>query len=268
MSKMDAVVTTRLDLGSEFKFKCHKDIECFTKCCSNIEILLTPYDVLRLKKRLGLSSSQFLTKYTYTKVDEQSSHPYAMLKMMNEEEQKCPFVTEEGCEVYTDRPANCRYYPIGQGTLKKDGKDGPYEDEFYFFVSEPHCLGYKEDKKWTIRSWRVDQEMDVYDEMNRDWKAIQLRRNQPGRPELDDRKKTQFYLASYDLDEFKRYIFESKFLNVFDIDNETIEKIRTDEIELMKFGAKYIKYVMMLEQTLKVKDEVLAAGENISPKNT
>ncbi len=211
---------------------------------------------------------EFLTKYTYTKVDEQSSHPHAMLKMTSDKDRRCPFVTEEGCEVYTDRPANCRYYPIGQGTLKKEGKDGPYEDEFYFFVSEPHCLGYKETKKWTIESWRVDQEMDVYDEMNREWKALQLRKNLPGQPELDDRKKTQFYLASYDLDEFKRFIFESKFLDVFDIDSETIGKIRESEIELIKFGVRYIKYIMMLEQALKIKDEVLEEGKKKAPGKT
>ena len=71
----------------------------------------------------------------------------------------------------------------------------------------------------------------------------------------------QFYMASYDADSFRRFIFESNFLNVFDIDKETVEKIRTDEVELIKFGAKYIKYVMMLEETLKVKEEVLKARE-------
>ena len=61
-------------------------------------------------------------------------------------------------------------------------------------------------------------------------------------------------MASYDLDRFRRYIFESDFLNVFDIDDETIEKIRDDDVALIQFGVKYIKYVMMLEETLKLKE--------------
>ncbi|MEE8328571.1 MAG: YkgJ family cysteine cluster protein, partial [Thermodesulfovibrionia bacterium] len=133
------------------------------------------------------------------------------------------------------------------------------EEEFYFFVKEPHCLGYKEDKEWTIESWRIDQNVDIYDEMNREWKALQLRKNIPGQTDLDDKKQTQFYLASYDLDGFRRFIFESKFLDVFDLKAETIEKIKTDEVELMKFGFKYIRYIIMLEQTLKVKKDVLEA---------
>lgn len=263
MSKMDAVVKTKLSLDKKFKFRCHKDIKCFTKCCSDIDILLTPYDILRLKDRLGMSSGEFLSKYTYVKIDEKSSHPFAMLKMLDNTERKCPFVTPEGCTIYTDRPANCRYYPVGQGTLKKDGKKGPEEEEFYFFIKEPHCLGYQEDKAWTIESWRSDQGVDVYDKMNREWKALQLRRNMIGQPELDEKKQNQFYMASYDIDSFRKFVFESSFLNVFDLDDKTIEKIRTDEVELMKFGFKYIKYIMMLEETLKVKEEVLDARINV-----
>ncbi|MBI4844250.1 MAG: YkgJ family cysteine cluster protein [Nitrospirae bacterium] len=257
MSKLSAVVETKLSLDSKFKFRCHKDIKCFTKCCSNIDILLTPYDVLRLKNRLGISSEEFLDEYAHMKIDEKSSHPYAILKMNDDKERKCPFVTEDGCRVYTDRPANCRYYPIGQGTLKVEGKNGPVDEEFYFFINEKHCLGFEENKEWTVASWRNDQEVDRYDEVNREWKAIQVRKNLPGQPELDENKQVQFYLASYDLDRFRRYIFESRFLKVFDIDEETVEKLRNDDIELIKFGAKYIKYVMMLEESLKVRDEHL-----------
>jgi Fe-S-cluster containining protein len=266
MSKMDSVIPQKLSLDTRFRFRCHKGIKCFTRCCSNIDILLTPYDVLRLKNRLGISSDEFLSKYTYLKINEASSHPYAMLNMKDDKDRKCTFVTPEGCSVYTDRPANCRYYPVGQGTLKKDGQRGPEEEEFYFFVKEPHCLGFHEDKRWSIKSWRTDQEVDKYDEMNREWKALQLRKNIPGQPKLDDKKQAQFYLASYDLDGFKRFIFESRFLDVFELDENNIEKIRTDEVELMKFGFKYINYIMMLSQTLKVKDEILEKRKKKPPE--
>lgn len=253
MRKMDSVVTTKLSLDSKFRFRCHKDIKCFTRCCSNIEILLTPYDVLRLKKRLGLSSEEFLSKYTYVKIDDKSSHPYAMLMMRDDKDRTCPFVTDEGCIVYSDRPANCRYYPVGQGTLKKESAKGPVDKEFYFFIKEPHCYGFDEKKQWTVASWRKDQEVDLYDEINKEWKGLQLRKNLPAHPELDEKKQMQFFMAAYNSDQFRRFIFESNFLKVFDIDDETIEKIRNDDVELIKFGVGYIKYVMMLEETLKLK---------------
>jgi Fe-S-cluster containining protein len=266
MPNMDAVVPTKLTLNTKFSFKCHKGIRCYNKCCSNIDILLTPYDILKLKNRLKLSSGEFLSRYTYVKIDEKSSHPHVMLKMMDDEGKKCPFVTPEGCVVYSDRPANCRYYPIGQGTVRKEGDKEPEEEEFYFFIKEPHCLGYKEDKEWTIDLWRKDQGVHMYDEMNRDWKALQLRKNIPGQTQLDDKKQAQCYIASYDIDSFRRYIFESRFLDIFDIDQATINRIKTDEAELMKFGFRYIKYIMMLEETLKLKEGVLDEAKKKTKK--
>jgi Fe-S-cluster containining protein len=189
-------------------------------------------------------------------IDKKNSHPFAILKMLDYAERNCPFVTPEGCTIYTDRPANCRYYPVGQGTLRKGTEQGPVNEEFYFFIREPHCLGYQEDKEWTIETWRIDQEVDLYDEMNKEWKEIQLRKDITGKP-IEPAKQAQMYLAGYDLDSFRKYVFESRFLDVFDIDKEEVEKIKNDEIALMKLGFKYIKYLLMLEEALKVREKYI-----------
>lgn len=256
LPSMKDVEPTKLSLKSRFKFRCHKGIKCFTKCCSNINILLTPYDVIRMKNRLGMCSEEFLDRYTYMEIDEKSKQPLLRMKMKNDDKKSCPFVTHEGCTIYSDRPANCRYYPIGQGTLRKEGEKAPVNEEFYFFIREPHCLGYQEDKEWTIESWRIDQGVDVYDEMNREWKEVQLRRN-PLLKELDTNQQAQIYTACYDVDRFRRYVFESKFLDVFDIEKEEIERIKNDEIALMKFGFKYIKFLLLLEDSIKPKKDFI-----------
>ncbi len=254
LPSMKNVEPSKLSLESGFKFRCHKGIKCFTKCCSKINILLTPYDIIRMKKRLGMSSEEFLEKYTIMEIDEKSTLPLVRMKMLKDDEKKCPFVTPDGCTIYTDRPANCRYYPIGQGTLRKGTDNGPVNEEFYFFIRESHCLGYQENTKWTIREWRIDQGVDIYDEMNREWKEIQLRRN-PLMEALDSNKQAQVYTACYDMDRFRRYIFESRFLNVFDIDSDEIEKIKTDDVAMMKLGFRYSKYILLLEETMKVKKD-------------
>ncbi|MGQ9570283.1 MAG: YkgJ family cysteine cluster protein [Thermodesulfovibrionales bacterium] len=241
-------------LNSKFKFRCHKGLSCFNKCCSHTDILLTPYDILRMKKRLGMSSGEFLKKYTYIHIDEKSSNPYAVLKTMDDEG-RCPFVTPEGCSIYEDRPTNCRYYPVGQGLMVRELEKGTVNEEFYFFIREPNCLGHQENKEWTIGTWRIDQGVDLYDKMNSEWKEIQLRRDKPGQPKLDLKKQSLIYMASYDVDKFRRFVFESKLLDILDIDKEEVEEIKDDEIALMKFGFKYLKYILMLEETLKVKEE-------------
>lgn len=256
LPSMRDVEPTQHTLKSGFKFRCHKGIKCFTKCCSNINIMLTPYDIIRLKKRLGMSSEQFLEKHTHMELDKKSQQPLVTLTMLDDKEKRCPFVTPEGCVIYTDRPANCRYYPIGQGILRKDTKEGRVNEEFYFFIREPHCMGYQEETEWTIQSWKDDQEASLYDEMNREWKEIQLRRN-PLLKELDSNKQAQIYTACYDIDRFRRYVFESRFLEVFDIDKDEIEKIRTEDVSLLKLGFKYVKFLLMLEDGMKVRKEYL-----------
>jgi len=62
--KMADIKPVRLSADSKFKFECHKGVKCFTKCCRDINIALTPYDIIRLKNRLQLSSDEFLAMYT------------------------------------------------------------------------------------------------------------------------------------------------------------------------------------------------------------
>lgn len=254
MLSMKYVEPVRLSLKNRFRFRCHTKIGCFTKCCSNIDIMLTPYDIIRLKKRMNLSSGEFLLRYTFIDIDEKTSHPFVFLKMNEDSQRSCPFVTPEGCTIYSDRPANCRYYPIGQASLKKmdDKINKPITEEFYFFIKEPHCLGFQEEKQWTIKEWRDDQGVDIYDEMNRGWKEILFRRNLPGN-KLDERKQKAFYMACYDVDRFRRFVFESGFLDKFEMDEETIKRIKIDDAEMMKFGFDYTKYILMMNETLKFK---------------
>jgi hypothetical protein len=57
------VVPEMVDGSKTIQFQCRKGIACWNACCSNIDISLTPYDILRLKRRLGLASAQFLQQY-------------------------------------------------------------------------------------------------------------------------------------------------------------------------------------------------------------
>ncbi len=260
MKSMKDVKPVQMGLNSRFKFKCYPGISCFTACCGRIDIALTPYDIVRIKKRLGITSSEFLELYTRKEIDEKSGLPLVFLRMPPETSHKCLFVTPEGCTIYSDRPAACRYYPIGQATLQREeGLDGI--EEFYFLIKEPYCKGHEEATEWTVASWRVDQEPDLYDEMNREWKAMMLRRDADARQAIDEKKQKMFYLASYDLDNFRRFVLESRFLEIFDVDPETVAAVKEDDVALMKFAFKYLKYLLVIEQSLKLKEKAEPAQQ-------
>jgi len=245
----------RLGSESKFKFKCHKDIKCFTKCCRGISITLTPYDIIRLKNRLDLSSEEFLAIYTEPHILEKTDLPVITLKLIDDEtfdsgKKACPFVRKDGCIIYEDRPTTCRYYPLGVASLSH--KEGSDDEGFYFFVNEPHCLGFEEKKEWNVREWRKDQGVDIHDEINADWTDLLVRkRSFPPNIKLTEQSKKMFFLASYNADKFRKFVFESSFLERYNIDKETLEKIRENEIELLKFGIQWLKSVLFDEQALR-----------------
>ncbi|MDM8524761.1 YkgJ family cysteine cluster protein [Desulfococcaceae bacterium HSG8] len=245
--KMAGINPVRLGPDSEFKFECHKDVKCFTKCCKGINIILTPYDIIRLKNRLELPSEDFLALYTEPQILEKTDLPIVTLKLLEDDDSKpCPFVRDDGCIVYEDRPTTCRYYPLGMASLVH--KEGADDKEFYFFVNEPHCLGFEEKKEWTIREWRKDQAVDIHDEINSEWTDLVVRkRSFPPNIKFTEESKKMFFLASYNIDKFKEFVFESSFLDRYNIDAETVEKIRADEIELLRFGMKWLKTILFKE---------------------
>ena len=256
MANIDPV---RLGPKSQFKFKCHPGVECFTACCRDINIILTPYDIIQLKNKLQLTSDEFLAIYTEPQILEKTDLPIITLKLIEEEgsdsdSKACPFVREDGCLVYVDRPTTCRYYPLGVASLShKEDQDG---DEFYFFVHEPHCLGFEEDGDWTVSEWREDQGVDVHDRINAEWTDLLVRkRSFPPNMKFTDQTKKMFFLASYNIDKFKEFVFESSFLDRYVVDAETVEKIKDDEIELLQFGMRWLKWLLFKEGDFEVAEE-------------
>jgi Fe-S-cluster containining protein len=256
---MNNVEPVRLTSESKFKFNCHPGVECFTRCCKDINIILTPYDIIRLKNRLGLSSEEFLALYTEPQILEKTDLPVVTLKLLDIDESEpeskaCPFVRENGCLVYEDRPTTCRYYPLGVATLShKQDSDG---EEFYFFVHEPHCLGFEEDKQWTVSQWRKNEGADVHDRINAEWTDLVVRkRSFPPNMKFTEQTKKMFFLASYNIDKFREFVFESSFLKRYDVKQKDIEKIKNDEIALLEFGLKWLKSLLFNEGDFELKTD-------------
>lgn len=241
----------RLGPDNRFKFKCHKDVDCFTKCCRGINIVLTPYDIIRLKNRLGLTSDEFLAIYTEPQLLEKTDIPVVTLKLLDDDQQSCPFVRDEGCLVYEDRPSTCRYYPLGMATLAY--QEGADQSGFYFFVNEPHCHGFEEDRVWTVKEWRNDQGVDIHDEINAEWTDLVVhKRSFPPNVKWTEQAKKMYFMASYNIDSFRKFVFESSFLTRYKIDPQEIERIKNDEIELLRFGMRWLKWLLFKEGTFEL----------------
>ena len=241
--------------GDTFRFSCHRHIKCFTQCCADLNLVLTPYDILRIKNRIGLSSDDFLNHYTDMRFDQQSRFPMVSLQMNADEGRKCPFVTSEGCTIYEDRPGACRIYPLGRAALKLDSEETARQK--FFVVAEEHCLGFQEKKLWTVESWVEEQGLDEYNAMNDHWLEIIGSAKSLGPAKTIQQKMQMFHMASYNLDKFRRFIFESKFFELFEIEIEWKEKIASDDVALMMFSFDWLKFSLFGERTLALKPESL-----------
>ena len=100
--------------GGKFSFACHPGVPCFTQCCSDLNLALTPYDVLRLKNGLGISSGEFLDRYTADDVKHNCGLPVLMFRMNTDSKRTCQLLGSGGCTVYEDRPGACRLYPVAR----------------------------------------------------------------------------------------------------------------------------------------------------------
>jgi Fe-S-cluster containining protein len=72
-------------------------------CCRNTngEVLFPP-DVEQLARRLGISKNAFKVKYTIT---------YGGKRLLKG---PCPFLVDNRCSVYEDRPIVCKTYPLNR----------------------------------------------------------------------------------------------------------------------------------------------------------
>ncbi|WP_242445301.1 YkgJ family cysteine cluster protein [Chromatium okenii] len=98
-----AVMPEALQLNSPLQFHCHPGISCFNACCKRADITLAPYDVLRLKRRLGLTSTEFIRQFTVPFQMDGDGLPG--IKLKTDDNGTClQLAGDAGCGVYSDRP--------------------------------------------------------------------------------------------------------------------------------------------------------------------
>ncbi|MDD5757964.1 MAG: YkgJ family cysteine cluster protein [Desulfobulbaceae bacterium] len=153
-----------LDAAASFKFHCHPGVPCFTDCCRELELALSPYDVLRLRKSLSLSANDFLERYAIIEFGPDDLYPKVYLTMIDDGRASCPFVDPStGCRVYADRPSACRTYPVGRGVSLDE--QGTLHEQF-ILLHEEHCHGFAEEQTQTIANWQDDQQSKEYNRFN------------------------------------------------------------------------------------------------------
>jgi len=245
----------RLGPDDTFQFRCDPSLPCFTRCCADVAIVLTPYDVLRIKRALQLSSSEFLERFTIAPFTAEQKIPTVLLKM-DPDSKRCPFVSEQGCRIYAHRPWACRMYPLG---LASPDKPTPGDQPFYFLIREDLCQGHGCAQPWTVRAWIQDQGLEQYDMMGASFKALMLDPFWDSGQALAPNQVDMYYMACYDLDRFRRFVFETRLLELFEVDEARVEAMRGDDVELLEFGVAWLRFCLFHHKTMKIRPSVAEA---------
>lgn len=236
---------------TKFGFDCHPGLSCFGQCCRDINIFLTPFDVHRLRKELGVSSGVFLKKFTCDLDLPQLKFPLIYLKMNEEGRLECPFVTEKGCSVYKERPWSCRMAPVDMA--------GPRIYRFAF--DRKKCLGLNEAREWTVADWMCTQEMDIYEGIEKTFKELPFIIRFTGQENLDRRIIQLFRMVCYDTDTFREFIMSNRFLfREGGIDQEYFKKSLRDDAQLLNIGIQWLVNLCSNEKALKKIDNIMKAG--------
>ena len=236
----------QLNKTSRLGFRCHPGLGCFTRCCGDVNIFLAPYDILRMRKRLGITSGEFLERYTLTVIPENSGFPMVLLRMGEDGEKRCPFVGPSGCSVYEDRPWSCRMYPMDR------------EGDGFRVIGEPEfCLGLGEESESIVADYLEAQGAPLYEEIEAELKPLsgdpRLSREKILNPRIQD----MIRMALYDLDRFRRFVLESRFLKIFEVDQDQVERIRTDDLELMRLAQKWLEFGLVSGEGLRIREDLV-----------
>lgn len=238
-----------MPMDGNFQFECHKDLGCYNNCCKDADVFLSPYDVLRMSKGLGIPSGEFMAKYTGL-IFGHAGLPAVFLEMKDDAEKSCPFVSDDGCSVYEDRPKLCRSFPLkhlgmGNYVLNHEGI--------------LKCQGYGQGKEFTLNGWKEDQELNLYNEYDDPFVEVALNHKIMAR-KIHSPEMVQMFLMAYDMDTFRQFVFESKFLEIFDVDDEQVQRMKDSDVELMKFAITWLKFGLIDQGVLKVRDGHKASG--------
>jgi Fe-S-cluster containining protein len=239
--QVDQLPGRRLAVDEHFDFACRSDLACFNRCCRNLNLFVYPYDVLRLRQRLAISAERFLDTYVDLVLRPGHHFPDVLLRMADNDERTCPFVAAQGCTVYTDRPFTCRSFPLEKGLMMVPGES--CAQPVFFFRPPPFCLGPQQPRPTTAKAWFADPDTRIYDRLTERWAEIQSRfaRDPWGAEGPEGRRAKMAFMATYNLDEFRRFVFDSSFLKRFKVPRKRLRRAEGNDLPLLELGLEWVE---------------------------
>lgn len=233
-------------LEDQFTFACHKGLKCYRSCCRDVTIFLTPYDVIRMKKALGLTSSEFLEQYTDMVIMPSKHLPLVQLRMNPDNDLKCFFLRQHGCAHYDHRPWACRMFPL----------DERFEGGYKVIPSPERCHGLVEGDQWAVKDWLMDQGATQSKEADGSYDSFASHEFLRQLDITNEQIQKMLVTSLYDMDAFRDFVLKSTFLQRFELEPELVEAIKTDDTVLLELGYAWVRFGLFGQKSLKLREGV------------
>jgi Fe-S-cluster containining protein len=140
-----------------FRFTC----DMCGQCCKDIDIMVNPYDALKIRRQLKLNPKEFFDKMTFH-IGHSSKLPIVMIQTRP----RCVFIQDNKCGIHLARPTNCRGYPCGRlQTMDKD------KNHITKWIVHRSCskLDPRRQKLWKIKDWMKSEGLHEYWDNTKAW---------------------------------------------------------------------------------------------------
>jgi hypothetical protein len=186
--------------------------------------------------------------------------PVVFLKM-EDGSKKCSLLGEQGCQVYAHRPWACRMYPLG---MAEPADPRQSAQRFYFVVKEELCHGHGKGGECAVREFIQSQGIEPYDLMQTSFRKLLMLAAERKEP-LSDDQAAMYFMALYDLDRFRRFVFETRFLELFDIDESVVEEVRSNDEELLELAIKWLAFSLFRQRSMKLSKQAAQQQRGDAP---
>jgi len=179
-----------------------------------------------------MGSSEFLSKYAMSFLSKVGNIPVVQL-MMDPQTLCCPFVDEEGCRVYEDRPWACRMFPLDLSCV---------DSKYRIIARKERCMGLFERSTGKVADWLKSQGVLEYAQMDMEYQSVVPERFKPGAPMNEGLGRVLF--MAYDLDRFAELLADNRFLELHEVDDNLLRLADQDAKELLRLAFRYIRAQM------------------------
>ena len=125
-------------------------------------------------------------------------------------------------------------------------------EDHYFCRRLDYCRGFDGEIEFTVAAWMANQGFPEYDQGRRPWIEILLKAGVTEPPVVDAQIQDLFATLAYDLDRFRRLVFDPVFLEAYELEAGALEDLKTDDLALLNFSYRLLPTILSAEGAQKL----------------